>query len=107
MGEQGFGGSGGWGGSLVGRIEQFRDRKGAKVKIKIGARTMARVHARALWLRDERGAAETSTILAWIVVGVLVVFALRAGLTSAGNDVIEWVTDQVTNVTVDPVTPNT
>lgn len=90
-----------------GRIEQFRDKKGAKVKIKIGARTMARVHARTLWLREERGAAETSTILAWIVVGVLVVFALRAGLTNAGNDVIEWVTDQVTNVTVDPVTPNT
>ena len=52
------------------------------MKIKIGARTMARVHARTLWLRDEKGAAETSTILAWIVVGVLVVFALRAGLTT-------------------------
>jgi len=83
-----------------GRIEQFRDRKGAKVKIKIGARTMARVHARALWLRDERGAAETSTILAWIVVGVLVVFALRAGLTEAGDDVITWVTDQIVNSNV-------
>ncbi len=74
------------------------------MKIKIGARTMARVHTRTLWLRDERGAAETSTILAWIVVGVLVVFALRAGLTSAGNDVINWVTDQiVTDVDVAPV----
>lgn len=88
-----------------GRIEQFRDRKGAKVKIKIGARTMARVHARTLWLRDEKGAAETSTILAWIVVGVLVVFALRAGLTNVGNDVINWVKSQiVTGVTVAPVT---
>lgn len=72
------------------------------MKIKIGARTMARVHACALWLRDEEGAAETSTILAWIVVGVLVVFALRAGLTDAGTTVITWVTDQITNVTVAP-----
>ena len=70
------------------------------MKIKIGARTMARVHARTLWLRDEKGAAETSTILAWIVVGVLVVFALRAGLTNVGNDVIAWVRDQIiTDVT--------
>ena len=77
------------------------------MKIKIGARTMARVHARTLRLRDEEGAAETSTILAWIVVGVLVVFALRAGLTSVGNDVIGWVRGQiVTGVTVDSVTPN-
>lgn len=75
------------------------------MKIKIGARTMARVHARTLWLRDEKGAAETSTILAWIVVGVLVVFALRAGLTNVGNDVINWVKSQiVTGVTVAPVT---
>ena len=75
------------------------------MKIKIGARAMARVHARTLWLRDEEGAAETSTILAWIVVGVLVVFALRAGLTNVGNDVINWVRGQiVTGVTVDPVT---
>lgn len=88
-----------------GRIEQFRDKKGARVMIKIGARTMARVHARTLWLRDEEGAAETSTILAWIVVGVLVVFALRAGLTNVGNDVIAWVKGQiVTGVTVAPVT---
>jgi hypothetical protein len=72
------------------------------VKINVGARTMARVHARARWLLDEEGAAETSTILAWIVVGVLVVFALRAGLTSAGNDVIDWVKGQITgpNVTI-------
>ena len=74
------------------------------MKFKIGARIMARVHARTLWLRDEEGAAETSTILAWIVVGVLVVFALRAGLTEAGNDVINWVTDQiVTDVNITPV----
>ena len=75
------------------------------MKISIGARTMARVHARTLWLRDEKGAAETSTILAWIVVGVLVVFALRAGLTQAGNDVITWVQNQITNVTAAPANP--
>lgn len=76
------------------------------MKIKIGARTMARVHARTRWFRDEEGAAETSTILAWIVVGVLVVFALRAGLTSAGTDVINWVKNQVVNssVTIAPTT---
>lgn len=74
------------------------------MKIKIGATTMARVHARTRWLRDEKGAAETSTILAWIVVGVLVVFALRAGLTDAGTQVINWVTGQIvnSNVTVAP-----
>ena len=43
---------------------------------------------------DERGAAETSTILAWIVVGVLVVFALQQGLEEAGNQVIDWIKDQ-------------
>ncbi|MDE0370490.1 MAG: hypothetical protein OXK16_12420 [bacterium] len=75
------------------------------MKIKIGARTMARVHARTLWIREEKGAAETSTILAWIVVGVLVVFALRTGLTNAGTTVITWVTDQITNVTVAPANP--
>ncbi len=42
----------------------------------------------------EAGAAETSTILAWIVVGVLVVFALQRGLEEAGNQVIDWVKDQ-------------
>ena len=40
-------------------------------------------------LRDERCAAETSTVLAWIVVGVLVVMALRAGLQTAGENVID------------------
>lgn len=40
---------------------------------------------------DESGAAETSTILAWIVVGVLVVFALQQGLEEAGNQVIDWI----------------
>jgi len=39
-------------------------------------------------LRDERGAAETSTVLAWIVVGVLVVMALRTGLETTGTNVI-------------------
>lgn len=43
---------------------------------------------------DERGAAETSTILAWIVVGVLVVFALQQGLEEAGTQVIDWIKDQ-------------
>ena len=45
-------------------------------------------------IRDERGAAETSTILAWIVVGVLVVFALQQGLEEAGAQVIDWIKDQ-------------
>lgn len=45
-------------------------------------------------MSTDAGAAETSTILAWIVVGVLVVFALRAGLEEAGNQVIDWVKDQ-------------
>ena len=43
---------------------------------------------------DEAGAAETSTILAWIVVGVLVVFALQQGLEEAGAQVIDWIKDQ-------------
>lgn len=43
---------------------------------------------------DERGAAETSTILAWIVVGVLVVFALQQGLEEAGTQVIDWIKGQ-------------
>ena len=76
------------------------------VKIKVGTRMIARVHARARWLLEEEGAAETSTILAWIVVGVLVVFALRAGLTDAGNTVITWVTDQITTVTAAPANPS-
>lgn len=49
------------------------------------------------WLKrlsGEVGAAETSTILAWIVVGVLVVFALQQGLEEAGNQVIDWIKDQ-------------
>lgn len=45
-------------------------------------------------LPDEAGAAETSTILAWIVVGVLVVFALQQGLEEVGNQVIDWLKDQ-------------
>ena len=54
----------------------------------------------AVRMSDERGAAETSTILAWIVVGVLVVFALRAGLTDAGTSVINWIKQQLTTNTV-------
>ena len=53
-------------------------------------------------LCDEGGAAETSTILAWIVVGVLVVFALRAGLQEAGEEVITWVKTQITSESVAP-----
>ena len=75
------------------------------MKTRLGATTMARVHMRTRWLRDEAGAAETSTILAWIVVGVLVVFALRAGLTTAGDDVITWVQNQITGVTAAPANP--
>ena len=45
-------------------------------------------------LSGEAGTAEASTILAWIVVGVLVVFALQQGLEEAGNQVIAWVKDQ-------------
>lgn len=45
-------------------------------------------------LSGEAGAAETSTILAWIVVGVLVVFALQQGLEEAGNQVIDWIKEQ-------------
>ena len=61
----------------------------------IGAeRLVRRCAARML---DERGAAETSTILAWIVVGVLVVFALRTGLEAAGLQVIDWIQDQFAN----------
>ena len=93
---------------MVGSHRAIRKQKGATVKIEIGARAMARVHARTRRLRDEEGAAETSTILAWIVVGVLVVFALRAGLTNVGNDVIAWVRDQIiTDVNVSPVTTPT
>lgn len=88
-----------------GRIAKSSNRKEQEVRVKRGARTMALVHVRIRWLRDERGAAETSTILAWIVVGVLVVFALRAGLTNAGNDVITWVQHQITNVTAAPANP--
>ena len=45
--------------------------------------------------QDDSGAAETSTIFAWIVVGVLVVFALQAGLEALGVDVIAWVRTQL------------
>ena len=55
----------------------------------MGAERLARRWA--AWMLDERGAAETSTILAWIVVGVLVVFALQQGLEEAGLEVIDWI----------------
>ena len=69
------------------------------VVLGIGAVTLIRRMAKRM--SDERGAAETSTILAWIVVGVLVVFALRAGLTDAGESVIDWAKKQITSKTVD------
>ena len=45
--------------------------------------------------REDLGAVETSTIFAWIVVGVLVVFALQSGLEALGVDVIAWVRSQL------------
>lgn len=47
------------------------------------------------WLRADVGAAETSTILAWIVVGVMVVMGLLAALQALGTDVIGFVRDQL------------
>jgi hypothetical protein len=46
-------------------------------------------------VRDDRGAAETSTIFAWIVVGVLVVMGLLGAFTTLGADVIDWIRDQL------------
>jgi len=46
-------------------------------------------------LRRDRGAAETSAIFAWIVVGVLVVMGLLAALQALGADVITFVRDQI------------
>lgn len=56
---------------------------------------MAVLHA--VWerLRSERGAAETSTIFAWIAVGVMVVFGLQALFNSLGADIIGWLRDKV------------
>ena len=45
--------------------------------------------------RSDRGAAETSSIFAWIVVGVLVVMGLLAALQALGADVITFVRDQI------------
>ena len=70
-------------------------QKGASVIQTLGVRTMMLVRRLAVRLHDERGAAETSTILAWIVVGVLVVFALRTGLQEAGEQVIIWIKEQL------------
>jgi len=44
---------------------------------------------------DDVGAAETSTIFAWIVVGVLVVMGLLAALQALGADVIGFVRTQL------------
>ena len=63
--------------------------------IKTGRMRMERfVRTWSVRMLDEAGAAETSTILAWIVVGVLVVFALQQGLEEAGAQVIDWIKDQ-------------
>ena len=59
-----------------------------------GNRTMSLIREWSIRLHDERGAAETSTILAWIVVGVLIVFALQQGLQEAGTQVVDWIKDQ-------------
>ena len=61
------------------------------MKATLGIRTGRLIRRLCNRLRDERGAAETSTILAWIVVGVLVVFALQQGLEEAGTQVIDWI----------------
>lgn len=75
-----------------------KDNLGLRLAVRVvmvRAEAMAAVRRLAVRLSDERGAAETSTILAWIVVGVLVVFAMRAGLTEAGTTVISWVKAQL------------
>lgn len=78
--------------------ERFtRPRKGARVRNTIGMRAKVLARRGTARLSGERGAAETSTILAWIVVGVLVVFALRSGLEEAGTQVIDWVKSQFAN----------
>lgn len=63
--------------------------------VMVSADMMAAARRLAVRMSDERGAAETSTILAWIVVGVLVVFALRTGLTDMGKSVVTWVQTQL------------
>lgn len=68
--------------------------------VAVSTEVMAAARRLAVRLSDERGAAETSTILAWIVVGVLVVFALRAGLTDAGTSVVSWIKTQLTSNSV-------
>lgn len=68
--------------------------------VAVSTEVMAAARRLAVRLSDERGAAETSTILAWIVVGVLVVFALRAGLTDAGTSVVSWIKAQLTTNSV-------
>jgi len=44
---------------------------------------------------EDAGAAETSTIFAWIVVGVLVVMGLLGALQALGADVITWIRTQL------------
>ena len=68
--------------------------------VAVSTEVMAAARRLAVRLSDEREAAETSTILAWIVVGVLVVFALRAGLTDAGTSVVSWIKAQLTTNSV-------
>lgn len=58
-------------------------------------KAIASLHA--LWerLRDERGAAETSTIFAWIAVGVMVVFGMQTLFNTLGADIIGWLRAKV------------
>ncbi len=44
---------------------------------------------------DDTGAAETSAIFAWIVVGVLVVMGLLGALQLLGADVIDFIRAQL------------
>jgi len=44
---------------------------------------------------DDTGAAETSAIFAWIVVGVLVVMGLLGALQLLGADVIDFIRTQL------------
>ena len=58
-------------------------------------KTMATLHM--LWerLRNERGAAETYTIFAWIAVGVMVVFGMQTLFNTLGADIIGWLRAKV------------
>ncbi|MDE0288360.1 MAG: hypothetical protein OXJ36_09875 [bacterium] len=71
--------------------ESTLPQKGTRVKETVLNRAKRCARSWSARMLDEYGAAETSTILAWIVVGVLVVFALQQGLEEAGTQVIDWI----------------